>query len=159
MNTSIESQLHNILSQYKDSFSEKVYGDENNDYDVLMDVFGITPELKRENRQYWGTELGRCWESLVCTLFELTAEDYEPGLKIGDESPCDCILGRDAIDAKYRCGSGDAKTLKKFKKNGIDLTQLKYNPIVLILRDDNLPAAMSAFKSGEWRILTGIKYF
>ena len=46
--------LDEILDAYKVSFSEKTYSDENDDHDVLMDVFGIVPTLKRENRQYWG---------------------------------------------------------------------------------------------------------
>ncbi len=52
MNPNIEEQLRSILGQYKDSFITKEYREENNDHDVLMDVFGITPDLKRENRQY-----------------------------------------------------------------------------------------------------------
>ena len=62
--TSIDA-LDLILATYGNSFCEKVYSDENEDHDLLMDVFGITPELKRENRQYWGRELGKCWELLV----------------------------------------------------------------------------------------------
>ena len=40
--------LTGILSEYQRAFADKAYSDENNDHDVLMDVFGITPELKRE---------------------------------------------------------------------------------------------------------------
>ncbi len=47
-----------IIKKYYQSFSEKTYGQENNESDFLMDLFGISPELKRENRQYWGRELG-----------------------------------------------------------------------------------------------------
>lgn len=43
-----------IIERYYHSFSEKTYGEENNDYDFLMDLFNISPELKRQNRQYWG---------------------------------------------------------------------------------------------------------
>ena len=60
MNPEIEAQLRDILGQYQESFITKEYSEENNDHDVLMDVFGITPDLKRENRQYWGRELGKC---------------------------------------------------------------------------------------------------
>ncbi|MGV2437783.1 MAG UNVERIFIED_CONTAM: hypothetical protein LVT10_25190 [Anaerolineae bacterium] len=49
----IENLLKGILRQYQSSFSDKIYGEENDDYDSLMRVFGITPSLKRENRQYW----------------------------------------------------------------------------------------------------------
>lgn len=34
--------------------------------DVLMDVFGIVPTLKRENRQYWGRELGNSLAAYRC---------------------------------------------------------------------------------------------
>jgi hypothetical protein len=60
-----EANLDAILRRYHSSFVEKVYSDENDDHDILMDAFGITPQLKRENRQYWGRELGKIWESLV----------------------------------------------------------------------------------------------
>ena len=55
----VEKDLETIFIRYRDSFSEKMYDEENNDHDPLMDVFGISPELKRENRQYWGRELAR----------------------------------------------------------------------------------------------------
>jgi len=47
-----EKEVENILKKYYSSFKQKEYSDENNDTDVLMDIFGITPEQKRENRQY-----------------------------------------------------------------------------------------------------------
>lgn len=53
--------LKNILSQYQNSFTQKRYSDENKDYDALMNIFSLTPEIKHENRQYWGRELGMCW--------------------------------------------------------------------------------------------------
>src|ERR1043166_359986 len=90
-----EEQLKNILSQYRQSFTDKAYGEENEDHDLLMDVFGITPLLKRENRQYWGRELGMCWQRLVCEVFRLSCEDYAPAKKIGADEPADCELGMD----------------------------------------------------------------
>ena len=53
-NVNLKKALESILSDYSSSFSAKVYRDENNDSDLLMELFGITPGLKRENRQYWG---------------------------------------------------------------------------------------------------------
>ena len=41
----IENLLKGILRQYQSSFSDKIYGEENDDYDPLMRVFGITPSL------------------------------------------------------------------------------------------------------------------
>jgi hypothetical protein len=61
----INHSLKKILSNYKDAFTGKTYAEENDDSDPLMAGFGITPDLKRENRQYWGRELGMCWQLLV----------------------------------------------------------------------------------------------
>lgn len=155
MDSKTEKQLRKILEQYQTSFSEKIYKDENDDFDVLMKVFDLTPELKRENRQYWGRELGMCWQRLVCALFELRSENYLPALRIEADEPCDCIVGKDAVDTKYRIGSGDSGTLKKFKQYGKLLREEGYNPLLLILREDNLPAAIKACESGDWTILTG----
>ncbi len=159
MKSNIETQLRKILDQYKDSFAEKVYREENEDHDVLMDVFGITPILKRENRQYWGRELGMCWQRLVCQLFESSCENYQPALRIGSDEPCDCIVGKDAIDTKYRIGSGDSGTLKKFRQYGKLFKQQGLNPVLLIVRKDNLSAAITACKSGGWNVLEDEKSF
>lgn len=151
-----EAFLELILTQYAESFASKTYAEENDDYDVLMDVFGITPELKRENRQYWGRELGMCWQLLVTRVFENhRAADFSPGLKSGDDEMCDLILKKVAIDTKYRVGSGDSGTLKKFKLYGKELKAKGYEPLLLFLRSDNLPAAIQACKVGGWRILIG----
>jgi len=53
-----ERKLDQILAKYQKSFVAKVYAEENEEHDLLMDVFGISPIIKRENRQYWGRELG-----------------------------------------------------------------------------------------------------
>jgi hypothetical protein len=159
VDSKIEEQLRRILNQYKTSFADKVYREENEDYDVLMDVFGVTPTLKRENRQYWGRELGMCWQRLVCKLFEIRCADYQPAMRVGGDEPCDCIVGQDAIDTKYRIGSGDAGTLKKFKQYGNFFKNENLNPVLLVLREDNLPAAITACKSGGWNVLTGAQTF
>jgi hypothetical protein len=159
VNSDIENQLRSILDEYKTSFSEKEYPDENDDYDVLMNVFGITPELKRENRQYWGRELGMCWQLLVCTLFEFSCKDFKPAMKIGSKEPCDCVVGKDAIDTKYRIGSGDQGTLENFKNNAEFFREQGLNPVLLIVREDSRQAAITACKNGGWNILTGNETF
>lgn len=68
---STEDNLDAVLEKYHSSFTAKIYSDENDDHGILMDTFGITPLLKRENRQYWGRELGKCWESLVIEACKL----------------------------------------------------------------------------------------
>jgi hypothetical protein len=148
--------LEVILKQYAESFASKTYGEENDDVDVLMQVFGISPELKRENRQYWGRELGMCWQLLVARVFELgRPSDFGPGYRSGSDELSDLMLQKTAIDTKYRIGSGDAGTLKKFKQYGRTLKAKGLDPVLLILRSDNLPAAIQACQAGGWRILVG----
>jgi len=65
------------------------------------------------------------------------------------------IIGQDAIDTKYRIGSGDSGTLKKFRQYGIRLGKAGYRPVLLILRTDNLPAAVLSCMSGGWTVITG----
>lgn len=151
----LETDLESILGRYRDSFSEKIYLEENNDHDPLMEVFGISPELKRENRQYWGRELGMCWQLLVSKVFEISREDYGPALRFGYDEPCDFTIDSIAVDTKYRIGSGDSGTLKKFKQYGPLLIEKGYKPVFLIVREDNLPAAITACHAGQWDVHTG----
>jgi hypothetical protein len=151
----LHDQLANILRKYSSSFGAKIYEDENNDHDILMDVFGITPELKRENRQYWGRELGMCWQLLVSKVAAHNCADYKPAFKVEKDEPIDLFIGNDAIDTKYRIGSGDSGTLKKFRTYGKLLTEQGYNPTLLILREDNLSAALGACLSGGWKLYIG----
>jgi hypothetical protein len=150
----VVEELGIVIRQYSESFSSKSYGDENDDYDLLMNVFSITPKLKRENRQYWGRELGMCWQLLVTRVFQQCCSDFAPGYRAGADEMCDLMAGHSAIDTKYRIGSGDSGTLKKFKQYGRTLTDQGFTPIILILRSDNLPAAIQACRVGGWRIYT-----
>ena len=152
---SLEKDLEKIVTKYQQSFSEKIYKEENDDYDLMMDVFGISPDLKRENRQYWGRELGMCWQMIVTKLCEHRCKDFGPALKFGADEPCDLTVGKYAIDTKYRIGSGDSGTLKKFKSYGPLLIKNGYQPIFLIVRNDNLPAAITACGAGQWEVKTG----
>jgi len=154
-----EKEMKSVLQQYCQSFSSKAYPEENDDHDVLMDAFDISPELKRENRQYWGRELGMCWELIVVALFQETVEDYAPAFRIGDDVLSDLCFGEVAIDTKYRIGSGDAGTLKKFKQYAKTLTERGYEPTLLIVRDDNLRAAIRACERGGWSVKTGDETF
>jgi hypothetical protein len=152
---SLDNKLKDVLRAYRDSFSVKTYSEENDELDPLMDVFGITPDRKRENRQYWGRELGMCWQLLVTNVLSHHCKEYAPAIKIGDDEPCDCCVGNDALDTKYRIGSGDAGTLKKFKFNGKLLTKRGYRPVLLIVREDNLTSAITACATGGWVVLQG----
>lgn len=154
----MENRLDIILNRYKGSFSSKVYANENNDSDLLMEAFGISPELKRENKQYWGRELGKCWESLVIDVCK-NNKTFQPALRIGADEPCDLRVCKYAIDTKYRVGSGDSGTLKKFKQYGELLTNEGYTPVFLFLREDNLSNAITACVNGGWTILKGKQSF
>ncbi len=151
----INQELNEIIEKYRQSFSTKSYALENDERDILMDVFGITPELKRENRQYWGRELGMCLQLLISKIAAINCVNYKPAFKIGKDQPIDLCIGKDAIDTKYRIGSGDSGTLKKFKSYGELLRNEGYNPVILILREDNLDAAITALKSGGWNLHIG----
>ncbi|MCV9997964.1 hypothetical protein OE766_06875 [Pararhizobium sp. YC-54] len=151
----VQKALIEIISRYHASFVSKVYSDENNDHDVIMDLFGVTPILKRENRQYWGRELGMCWQMIVSSLCKVTCENYHPAKRFGADEPYDLLVGDAAIDTKYRIGSGDSGTLKKFEQYGPLLKGEGYNPVLLIVRSDNLSAAITACKSGGWDVYHG----
>jgi hypothetical protein len=139
-----------ILRTYKEKFHNKIHKTKISESDVLMDAFDITPEEKQENMQYWSRELGMCWQKLVVHCFENHA-DFQPALKNGRDEPCDLIVGPYAIDTKYRIGSGDSGTQKKFRNNAIWLREKKFIPLLLILRKDNLMNHIKGweFKTGE----------
>ncbi|HZW25513.1 MAG TPA: hypothetical protein VFF26_08515 [Gallionella sp.] len=155
----LQSALDEILAAYQEGFSEKVYSEENDDHDLLMDAYGITPILKRENRQYWGRELGMCWQRLVVEVCRQNRTDFGPALRIGADEPCDLTVGNLAIDTKYRIGSGDSGTLKKFKAYGPLLREQGFTPVLLIVREDNLAAAITACSTGGWTVKTGQQTF
>jgi hypothetical protein len=45
----------------------------------------------------------------------------DDSIKEGSDEFCDLVVGNDAIDTKYRIGSGDSGTLKKFRQYGQEL--------------------------------------
>lgn len=155
----IGKKLSTILKKYQGNFSDKVYMDDYDSTDVLMETFGVTQELKRENKQFWGRQLGMCWQFLVVELCKHTCADYGDALRFGTNEPCDLVLGSNAIDTKYRIGSGDSGTLRKFKQYGNLLKRNGYKPVFLFVREDNLPAAMSACVVGGWSVYTGKSTF
>lgn len=150
----VEDKLKLVLDKYSVNFTDKVYSDGYNDTDLLMNAFGITQELKSENKQYWGRELGKCWENLLRDLFEATCSDFQPPIKFGKDEPADFFVGKEAIDTKYRVGSGDSGTLKKFETYGKLLKKKGYKPVFLFLRNDNLKSALSKMDAGGWKRYT-----
>lgn len=49
----IEDKLKLVLDKYTGNFTDKIYTDVFDETDILMNAFGITQELKSENKQYW----------------------------------------------------------------------------------------------------------
>ncbi len=156
MNTKPDLEsLEGVLAQYGRSFSAKTFIEESSDEDELMLVFGLTPAIKSANKQYWGRELGMCWQRLVTELCRQTCDQFGKTIREKADQLCDLTVGMDAIDTKYRIGSGDSGTLKKFKQYGARITNLGYRPVLLILRNDNLPSAITACIAGGWVVLSG----
>ncbi len=52
MNDPKSKSLEAILQEYQQSFSAKLFGEESAEEDDLMLVFGLTQEMKAENKQY-----------------------------------------------------------------------------------------------------------
>lgn len=151
-----EPRLTEILAQYHRAFRDKEFGEVDADSDVLMEVFGITPTLKQSNRQYWGRELGMCWQRICSTLCEMVCGDrFSAPPRIGGDEPFDFQVDEYAIDTKYRIGSGDSGTLKKFKTYGTQLRDSGLKPTLLILREDNFAAAITACRAGTWDVVQG----
>lgn len=155
-------QIHNnivdIIKHYQQSFSTKVQPTDNTNSDILMDLFGITYKTKESNKQFWGRELGMLWQKLVVEAFK-TQKGYSAPKKHGNDEPYDLQFNNDYIDTKYRIGSGDAGTLKKFKHYGSLIKSEGGNPVLLFLREDNLSAAVTACTTGGWTIYKGQESF
>jgi hypothetical protein len=151
----INSLLESILIQYQKSFAGKTFSEESSEIDDLMSIFSLTQEVKMGNRQYWGRELGMCWQKIVTELCRAYCTNFKDAIREGGDELCDLVVENDAIDTKYRIGSGDSGTLKKFKSYGKNLSDRGLNPVVLIVREDNLQAAITACRTGGWRVISG----
>ena len=150
----INNTLKDIFDKYNTSFSKKKISTATTEDDLIMKAFGKKQIDIDVNKQYWNREFGKYFEYTVIKIFELTCNDFKPGLRLGADEVCDLIIGDVAIDVKYRVGSGDSGTLKKFKQYGKILKSKGYKPIMLFLRDDNLKAAITAINKGGWTIKT-----
>ena len=62
-----------------------------------MLVFGLTQETKALNKQYWGRELGKCWECLIVELCRQTCENFYPAIREGKDELCDLVIGTDPL--------------------------------------------------------------
>lgn len=151
----LDNSLEAILTQYHQAFLAKQFYEGSSEEDDLMRVFGLTHTRKAFNKQYWGRQLGKCWQSLVTELSRQTANQFSGPLVADEEEICELIIGTDAIETKYRIGSGDSDSLKKLRRNSNSLKDIGYRPVLLILRNDNLPGAITACKTGGWTVLIG----
>jgi hypothetical protein len=99
------------------------------------------------------------WQLIVTTIFRYHHRGFGNALRFGDDEPCDFIVDKFAVDTKYRIGSGDSGTLKKFRQYGHQLREQGFEPILLILRTDNLPSAITACRAGSWQVYIGEEVF
>lgn len=153
--TEIDHGLRRVLQSCKAAFDVKVFEDFDTGTDVLMDSLSVTPAMKAANRQYWGRQLGACWEALLRSVWA-ERSPFVRFPKPGDPIyPCDIVSEGLAIDAKYRIGSGDSGTLQKLARNAKTLVTSNLQPILLVLRDDSLKSAISAAKAGGWKVVEG----
>ena len=154
MDHGIDNKLKKTLQEYKELFTLYDEAPVPSASDILLNIFNLSGEDILKNKQYWHRHLGACWEKLVKSVFSSRA-DYQHAVRIHKKSPCDFAFSDKAIDTKYRLGSGDSGTLEKLAKNAAWLKALGYFPVMLILRSDNLPNALSRMSSAGWQVLTG----
>ena len=147
--------LSGILARHQTAFRTKQHHTYLGVSDALMDAFGITSALKSTAPQYWGRELGMCWERLVRALFLQLTASYGPAIAHGASEPCDFTVEGLAVDTKYRLGSGDSGTLKKLAANAKLLRALGLEPVMLFLREDSLDTAIRQMQKAGWRVLQG----
>ncbi len=155
----LNNSLEKILQKYNESFASKIFIEESLEADDLMLVFGLNQETKTRNKQYWGRELGMCWERIVKEICRRTCDSFSETIREGNDELCDFVVGLDAIDTKYRIGSGDSGTLKKFRQYATRLNNIGYHPTLLILRNDSLPQAINTCSMGGWQVISGSDTF
>jgi hypothetical protein len=154
-----EQQLRQILLSYQTSFSSQQTTADTRDPDILMKLFGVTSDTQKENRQFWGRHLGVCWEKLVTTLFKSTVPNVQGGYRQGRKTLCDLIAGTNAIDTKYRIATSQPAVRAELQRHGGILQAAGYNPVLLVLREDNLRDATQQCEKGGWRIYAGAAAF
>lgn len=67
-NRKLDSEMVSVMRHYSDSFGGTIHNEASEETDILMDAFELTPTVKNANRQYWGRELGMCWQRLVIAV-------------------------------------------------------------------------------------------
>lgn len=144
-----------IIGGYREAFSRKDFGDELPVSDLLMDAFGITPETKRENAQYWGRELGSVWQRLVFESFKHVDKSTRTPPKQCPVHPCDVVTRGFGIEVKYRIGSGDAPFIKNLEANASVFTARGESPVLLVFREDSLATNIKRAGRAGWTVKAG----
>lgn len=144
-----------VLKDHYHSFTKKVVSEESEKADDIMLVFGLNKSIKSENKQYWNKQLSRCWQLLVLESCHRNLAEFQGPLVEQNEQLCDLVIGNDAIETRYRIGSLGVVNIKKLKNNAAKLENMGLRPVLLILRDDNLPQAITACNYNGWTTISG----
>lgn len=128
-----------VLEEAQQKLQAKIFNEppEKPQTDLLMDVFKMTPEMKH-NPQFTNRHLGATLEKMLKKWFEAhKPQDFQAPERDDDGGePYDLLVGDQAIDVKYRVGSGDSGSIKKWKRYAKDLKAKGYKPVWVVLRDD-----------------------
>jgi hypothetical protein len=89
MSSSLDDVLETILYRYYQSFTAKIFIEETSQEDDLMLIFNVTYEMKSQNRQYWGRELGMCWQRIVTEICRQNCINFSPAVRDGKDELCD----------------------------------------------------------------------
>lgn len=152
MDQDLSAQLSPTIAKYTALFTRQVYNEEPFQSDILLEAFHLSPVVIRQHKQYWHRHLGACWERLVKSVFS-SHVSYQGTIRLKNKSPCDFTFDKIAVDTKYRLGSGDSGTMGKLSRNAQWLKSMGFEPMMLILREDNLPQAIARMQGAGWAVL------
>ena len=150
-----------VFAKQEQLFQAKEHDNSLPEEDVLMKRFEITSLDKLTNKQYYNRELGKVFETLCKKTFRHKHNDRCKDAPIVKKKggrtyePFDLIFDNYAIDFKYRLGSGDSGTLNRLRKSVLWALEKGYEPVYLILREDNLDPVLKALQRLGARIIQG----
>lgn len=151
----ITQKLDAIMAHSRERALDKHFAADDATTDLLMEAYALDPKTRHQHMQFWGQRLGLCWEGLVDTVFSTLRPDaHGDRIHYGRGELCDMVFGDDAIDTKYRIGSGDGATIRKFCRYGDMLREDGYRPVMLILRTDSLDQSIHRC-AHHWEIYQG----
>lgn len=152
--------------------------------DILMDLVGLTPAIVRSHHQYFNSKLGACVESILLGFLQThSPRTAISKLRDGRNELADIVLGAPstdlgspatvsdqrqfhdqaqpphAIEVKYRYGSLDYKHLKSTTDRAKILSELGYQPLMWIFRDNSAPRNLRACRAAGWEVVEGPEAF